>query len=149
MIANAAELPPPPLREDLRLLESAPDSNGEPAWVIQDTVVNRFYRIGWLEFECLLRWEHSPEDICRAIHAETPLRPDVEQIVEFRQFLENHQLLRPGREALARLAARSQDNAWLSWRWWLHHYLFSVCRCCVRNSIYSGWRTSSTGCSSP
>jgi putative peptide zinc metalloprotease protein len=134
VIANAAELPPPPLREDLRLLESAPDSNGEPAWVIQDTVVNRFYRIGWLEFECLLRWEHSPEDICRAIHAETPLRPDVEQIVEFRQFLENHQLLRPGREALARLAARSQDN--------------SVCRCCVRNSIYSGWRTSSTGCSS-
>ena len=124
MSANAAEMPPPPLRDDLRLLETAADSNGEPAWVIQDTVVNRFYRIGWLEFECLLRWDRAPKDICQAIHAETPLRPDVEQIVEFRQFLENHQLVRPGREALARLAARSQDNAWLSWRWWLHHYLF-------------------------
>lgn len=124
MIVNAAAQPLPSLRDDLRLLESAPDSNGEPAWVIQDTVLNRFYRIGWLEFECLLRWDRSPEEICKAIHAETPLRPDVEQIVDFRQFLENNQLLRPGREALARMAARSQENAWLSWRWWLHHYLF-------------------------
>ena len=124
MIANPAELSPPPLRDDLRLLETAPDSNGEPVWVIHDTVLNRFFRIGWLEFECLLRWERTPTEICKAIHAETPLRPDVEQIVEFRQFLENHQLVRPGHEALARLAARSPDNAWLSWRWWLHHYLF-------------------------
>ncbi|MEG1626156.1 MAG: HlyD family efflux transporter periplasmic adaptor subunit [Pseudomonas sp.] len=121
---DPAQLPSQPLREDLRLLETAPDSSGEPAWVIQDTVVNRFYRIGWLEFECLLRWDRTPNDICQAIHAETPLRPDVEQIVEFRQFLEHHQLVRPGREALARLVARSKDNAWLSWSWWLHHYLF-------------------------
>lgn len=124
MIGNPAEQASQPLRDDLRLLETAPDSSGEPAWVIQDTVLNRFYRIGWLEFECLLRWEHTPKDICKAIHAETPLRPDVEQIVEFRQFLEHHQLVRPGREALARLAARSQGNAWLNWNWWLHHYLF-------------------------
>lgn len=124
MIASAAEQPLAPLRDDLRLQETAPDSHGEPAWVIQDTVVNRFYRIGWLEFECLLRWDRTPQAICNAIHAETPLRPDVEQIIEFRQFLENHQLLRPSREALARLAARSEGNAWLSWRWWLHHYLF-------------------------
>nr|WP_241653223.1 HlyD family efflux transporter periplasmic adaptor subunit [Pseudomonas alkylphenolica] len=122
--ANPAEVASQPLRDDLRLLETAPDRSGEPAWVIHDTVLNRFYRIGWLEFECLLRWERTPNAICQAIHSETALRPDVEQIVEFRQFLENHQLLRPGREALARMASRSEGNAWLSWRWWLHHYLF-------------------------
>ncbi|BAN50344.1 hypothetical protein PCA10_46120 [Metapseudomonas resinovorans NBRC 106553] len=117
-------MPLPPLREDLRLLESAPSSDGEPAWVIQDTVVNRFYRIGWLEFECLLRWEQTPERICQDIQARTPLRPDVEQVLEFRQFLDQHQLLRPSPDAAARLAKRSEGNAWLNWRWWLHHYLF-------------------------
>ncbi len=123
-MANAAELPLPPLREDLRLLETAPGIDGEPAWVIQDTVVNRFYRIGWLEFECLLRWERTPARICQDIEAHTPLRPDVEQVLEFRQFLEQHQLLRPTPDATARMARRSEGNAWLDWRWWLHHYLF-------------------------
>ncbi|MBD2840350.1 HlyD family efflux transporter periplasmic adaptor subunit [Pseudomonas sp. JM0905a] len=121
---DAAELPLPALREDLRLLETAPGSDGEPAWVIQDTVVNRFYRIGWLEFECLLRWEGTPVRLCQAIQEQTPLRPDVGQVLEFRQFLEQHQLLRPSPDATARMAKRSEGNAWLDWRWWLHHYLF-------------------------
>lgn len=124
MTIDAAELPLPALREDLRLLETAPGSDGEPAWVIQDTVVNRFYRIGWLEFECLLRWEGTPARICQAIQEQTPLRPDVGQVLDFRQFLEQHQLLRPSPDATSRMARRSEGNAWLDWRWWLHHYLF-------------------------
>lgn len=124
MIAAAASLPTPALRDDLRLHEVAPGKDGEPAWTLQDTVTNRFYRIGWLEFECLLRWQQSPAQICQDIHARTALRPDVEQVLEFCQFLDQHQLLRPGPEAVGRLASRSQGNAWLTWRWWLHHYLF-------------------------
>ncbi len=124
MIVDAAQLPLPPLREDLRLLETAPGNDGEPAWMIQDTVVNRFYRIGWLEFECLLRWERTPQQICNAIQEQTPLRPDVEQVLEFREFLAQHQLLRPTPDAAARMASRSEGNAWLDWKWWLHHYLF-------------------------
>jgi putative peptide zinc metalloprotease protein len=119
-----ADLPLPPLREDLRLSEAARGSNGEPAWVIQDTVINRFYRIGWLEFECLLRWGQSPRQISEQIAEGTALKPDVEQILDFRQFLEQHQLLRAGPAALARLQAKGEEGSWLSWRWWLHHYLF-------------------------
>ena len=55
------DAPSPALRDDLRLSEASPGRNGEPAWVIQDIVVNRFYRIGWLEFECLLRWNKPPK----------------------------------------------------------------------------------------
>ena len=40
-----------PLREDLRLYESGSDRDGAPMWAIQDPVTNRFYRIGWLEYE--------------------------------------------------------------------------------------------------
>ena len=64
---DPADLPTPPLRNDLRLSEAAPGNSGEPTWVIQDTVVNRFYRIGWLEFECLLRWEQTPRQICEQV----------------------------------------------------------------------------------
>lgn len=119
-----ADQPVPPLREDLRLSEAAHGSNGEPAWVIQDTVLNRFYRIGWLEFECLLRWGQSPRQISEQICQGTALKPDAEQVVGFRQFLEQHQLLRAGPQALERLQARDEQGTWLSWRWWLHHYLF-------------------------
>ncbi|MBB5190867.1 putative peptide zinc metalloprotease protein [Silvimonas terrae] len=117
-------LPFPPLREDLKLVEAATGKDGEPSWVIQDTVLNRFYRIGWLEFEFLLRWALPPAQICADIAAQTALQPDLEQVVGFRQFLEQHQLLRPTAAGLARLQQRQSAQSGLSWRWFLHHYLF-------------------------
>lgn len=115
----------PPLREDLRLHESAPDSDGSPTWTIQDPVSNRFYRIGWLEYECLLRWPAAPADIAADIAAHTPLQVDAAQVEDFARFLARHQLLRPDEAALERLrtSARKQPG-WRHWRWWLHHYLF-------------------------
>ncbi|CAD5105840.1 site-2 protease family protein [Zestomonas carbonaria] len=121
---QAADLPTPPLRQDLRLDEVAPGASGEPAWVIQDTVTNRFYRIGWFELECLLRWGQSPRQICEQIAAQTALDPDVEQVLGFRQFLERHQLVQPDAAAVERMQASGEGRKWLSWRWWLHNYLF-------------------------
>ncbi|HEY3600042.1 MAG TPA: site-2 protease family protein [Paraburkholderia sp.] len=117
-------VPSPALREDLRLGEASPGRNGEPAWVIQDIVANRFYRIGWLEFECLLRWDKPPVQICSDIAAQTALRPVIEQVVAFRAFLERHGLLKPTPETFARLQRSYRAQSWLTWNWWLHHYLF-------------------------
>jgi putative peptide zinc metalloprotease protein len=114
----------PPLREDLRLCEAADSREGEPAWMIHDTVLNRFYRIGWLEFECLLRWGQTPRQISEQVSRDSALNPDVEQVLALRAFLEQHQLLRPGPEQLAKLQTASEARTWSSWRWWLHHYLF-------------------------
>ena len=66
-----------PLREDLRLYESGSDRDGAPMWAIQDPVTNRFYRIGWLEYECLLRWPGDPAQIAADIASTTPLAVDV------------------------------------------------------------------------
>ncbi|MFI7838858.1 HlyD family efflux transporter periplasmic adaptor subunit [Pseudomonas asiatica] len=121
---DLSELPLPPLREDLRLCEAADSPEGEPAWMIHDTVVNRFYRIGWLEFECLLRWGQTPRQISEQVSRDSALKPDVEQVLALRAFLEQHHLLRPGTEQLAKLQAASEARTWSSWRWWLHHYLF-------------------------
>jgi putative peptide zinc metalloprotease protein len=117
-------VPSPALRDDLRLGEASPGKNGEPAWVIQDIVANRFYRIGWLEFECLLRWDKPPQQICSDIAAQTALRPVIEQIVAFRAFLERNGLLKPTPEMMAYLQRSYHAQSWLTWRWWLHHYLF-------------------------
>jgi putative peptide zinc metalloprotease protein len=124
-VIDAAALQPlPALREDLRLAEAAPEADGAPAWVIEDPVINRFYRIGWLEFECLMRWGAPAAQIAEQIASETPLKPEAEQVLALADFLGQHQLLRPGLEATDRLAARSTGTQWTQWRWWLHHYLF-------------------------
>jgi putative peptide zinc metalloprotease protein len=118
------ERPLPPLREDLRIVEAAPEADGSPAWVIQDPVVNRFYRIGWLEFECLVRWGAPAAAVAADIAAMTPLQAAPDQVLALAGFLDRHQLLRPGQEATDRLASQSGGAPWLKWRWWLHHYLF-------------------------
>lgn len=113
-----------PLREDLRLHEAAPSRDGEPVWVIQDPVSNRFYRIGWLEYECLLRWPGDPARIAAEISSTTPLVVDEALVGEVAQFLEQNRLLRPGPEALERLQRQASGPGWRDWRWWLRNYLF-------------------------
>ncbi len=123
-LVNSATATLPPLREDLRLHEAQPDKDGAPAWSIQDPVTNRFFRIGWLEFECLLRWSGHPAQIVEDIVNNTPLAADPEQVEAFARFLERHRLLRPTPEGVNRLAAQAREPGWKHWRWWLHHYLF-------------------------
>ncbi|HPP47767.1 MAG TPA: site-2 protease family protein, partial [Accumulibacter sp.] len=113
-----------PLREDLRLLEAAPDADGAPAWSIQDPVSNRFFRIGWLEFECLLRWPADPARIAADISAATPLNVDAQTVENFGRFLAQHRLLRPTPATVRQLASEAAQPGWRHWRWWLHHYLF-------------------------
>ncbi|MFM5093901.1 site-2 protease family protein [Aeromonas rivipollensis] len=122
---DPADLPLPSLRDDLRLCPADRTANGEPAWLIQDMVINRFYRIGWFEFECLVRWAgQTPRRLQQALQHETALHPEVEQILAFSQFLERHQLVRPSPQAVDRLRQASEGRAWLKGQWWLHHYLF-------------------------
>ena len=117
-----------PLREDLHLHEAAPDRDGAPTWSIQDPVTNRFFQIGWLEYECLLRWSEGPGRSAAAIAADiarqTPLEVEEEQVLEFAHFLERHQLLRPSSDGVRKLVAQANQPGWQHWRWWLHHYLF-------------------------
>lgn len=113
-----------PLREDLRLYPTAADPDGAPCWVIQDPANNRFYKIGWLEYECLLRWPDTPENIVTSIHAQTPLHLDENDVLELSQFLAQHHLVRPDAEGIQRIKQRAHARTWQSWRWWLKNYLF-------------------------
>lgn len=113
-----------PLREDLRLFESTPERDGTPTWAIQDPVNNRFYRIGWLEYECLLRWPGSPSAIAADISLNTALDVDEELVNDFAQFLEQNRLVRPSAQGIERMKEQGNAPGWRDWRWWLHSYLF-------------------------
>lgn len=116
-----------PLRQDLHLFDGGSDAHGGPLWTIQDPVRNRFFQIGWLEYECLLRWPAPAEAIAAEINRTTPLRVVSEQVDAFGRFLSQHQLLQVTTDEQRHYLLQQQADAvtpWRNWRWWLHHYLF-------------------------
>jgi putative peptide zinc metalloprotease protein len=133
--AAAPSAPLPLLREELRLLAASPQPDGSPAWNVLDPVRNRFFRIGWLEFELLLRWSMGDaEAIAAAVAAETTLPASGEDVDALARFLQHNELLQPGSATRgARAAAGSvapeftrrseaRRGAWLKRA--LHNYLF-------------------------
>jgi putative peptide zinc metalloprotease protein len=116
----------PPLREELRLLPADANHDGSPAWLIHDPVCNRFYRIAWLDFEILARWQQgSAQHITQAITAETTLHADVPDVEALQDFLARHSLLRTTSAAevdAIRLQAAARVRS--AGEWLLHHYLF-------------------------
>lgn len=122
--SSPEDLPLPPLREDLRIFPAAAHADGSPAWIIEDPVRNRHFRIGWLEFECLQRWHLAPRAAAQQIRDTTPLHAQGGQVLGFAAFLQANSLLRPPPARSQELALARQPRGWLTWRWWLHHYLF-------------------------
>lgn len=126
MAGSAAAGGLPALREDLVLVEAATQRDGSPAWMIHDPVVNRFYRIGWLEFELLSRWSIGSPDAIRAVTlAETGLDVDPAELTQLVDFLARHHLLRASEASASRaLVAEAERSRRARFRRLLHDYLF-------------------------
>lgn len=110
----------------MQLQEGARDRDGSPCWVIYDPPANRFFKIGWLEFELLARWDaDNADELVGAVNAETSLRPALDDLQRFLLFLQQNQLLKDpsplGAATLQMLAAR-QKTALSTWL--IHNYLF-------------------------
>jgi putative peptide zinc metalloprotease protein len=114
------------LRQELRLLPADANRDGSPAWMIHDPVANRFYRIGWMDFEMLARWERRTHAaVAQAVCDETTLHAESEDVESLESFLSQHGLLQPSGPAdvdamRQRCAAQKLDAG----EWLLHHYLF-------------------------
>jgi len=116
----------PPLREELKLLPAAPNNDGSLAWMVQDPINNSFFRIGWLDFEMLLRWAYgSPEKIVNSVNNETTLDIEVTDVDDLKRFLEQNSLLQASsQEAVDQLRQRAKELNKGFFNWILHHYLF-------------------------
>jgi putative peptide zinc metalloprotease protein len=118
--------PLPPLRQDVDLHPAARLVDGSPSWVLQDRARNRFFRIGWVEFEILRRWQlQLPQRIVDEVNRDTAARITPEDVDGMRQFLAASGLLlltgAQGKDAW-RTALLSGKNHWAMWL--LKNYLF-------------------------
>lgn len=117
----------PALREDLRLYPGPVTAEGSPTWRIHDPVRNRFFEIGWLEFEMLSRWTPGgdPAQLIESVAAETPITPEMEELEALHKFLVTNHLIK----AESKGAMQELKTKWLAGKkaWYtelLHNYLF-------------------------
>jgi len=125
-VAAAGPVRLPPLREDLRLLPGPTDHDGAPTWTLHDPARNRFFRIGWLQFEIFSRWGLGQADtVVHSIGAETTIRAREADVTSLIQFAGRAGLLAPGGAAGSRRLVEEARRARLSTAMWLlKNYLF-------------------------
>ena len=115
------------LREDLQLQAAPRGLDGAPYWNLYDPVRNRFFRIGWLEFEMLSSWQTGMTvgQLCQRVANNSVLQPEFDDVLGMLQFLEGHQLLHASSAALrGKLHETAVKNQPTLWQWFLHNYLF-------------------------
>ena len=116
----------PKLRDDIKLFPGPPLSDGSPTWTLHDPIRNRFFRIGWMQFELLARWHiGDPEKLLKGVSETTTLAPLPDDLQSFVRFLSLNQLLAPSNpdalNTLKLMALRKKESIA---SWLLHHYLF-------------------------
>ncbi len=124
--APSRKVPLPPIRDELILFPAAPNEDGTPAWVIQDPVTNRFYRINWLDFELLVHWaDNDASTLVRQVNEETPLNVTHNDVKALVKFLSDNQLLRIVNKAdVGRVLGMAQSMQRSVFEQILHNYLF-------------------------
>lgn len=116
----------PVLRHELTVKPASHGHDGSPAWMIHDPVVNKFYRISWLDYEILKRWSfvHIAQ-IVAAVNAETTLTIDEEDVIALLTFLQTHQLIKViSANQVDQLIAKKTASQQNKLSWLLKHYLF-------------------------
>ncbi|OGT63122.1 MAG: hypothetical protein A3E85_04050 [Gammaproteobacteria bacterium RIFCSPHIGHO2_12_FULL_45_12] len=84
----------PKLRNGLTFSFSDYDPDGKPQWLIHDAGRNKFFVIGWMEYEILIRWTlEEPQKIIDAILSETTLHVEMADIKHIAQFLIHNYLV--------------------------------------------------------
>lgn len=113
----------PALHPFLKLYK-APDekSSGEPVWTLHHPVANTYFRLQWIEFECLSRFSRcrTAVQLKNSIESETTLRIDLDDIRRLVVFLNENGLITLTDQIIS---GKSQAQI----PWWkriLHGYLY-------------------------
>lgn len=116
----------PPLRKGITVKFNDYDKENKPYWMIHDPGRNKFFIIGWQEYEILQRWRLAePQLILDAINSETTLEIDLKDIENFYYFLSQNYLLQQSGYEIFKTATSQKlfkDDNVISWL--INHYLF-------------------------
>ena len=123
-----------PLREEIAIFPGPAALDGSPSYTLHDPARNRFYRLGWPEFEIISRWNGATADaVVDRVNQETTLRIEREDVDELARFLFACDLLRVTTpQGTANLVGKAKRQRTSVGQWLLHNYLFSAFRCCGR-----------------
>ncbi len=126
MMELSQELYLPRLRQDLQL-NPAPPEEGAPTWTLYDPAANKYYKIGWLEFECLSRFKRcqTANELIALVRQETTLEPEEIDIQVLVNFLLMHKIVHA--DNVAMLEYLEKERAKREHSWWqkaMHGYLY-------------------------
>jgi len=84
----------PKLRKEITFAFSDYDVSGKPQWTMHDPGRNKFFIIGWVEYQILMHWNlGDPDAIVSAINEETTLQIEARDVENILQFLKQNYLI--------------------------------------------------------
>lgn len=120
---QAAKLPT--LRKGITCTFVDYDIHGSPHWMINDPSRNKFFIIGWAEYQIYEEWHLGDIDqIIEAVNNKTTLNIEKVDVENFYQFLKNNYLLKQSGHDIYKQGKEQKifkDN-WI--RWLIDNYLF-------------------------
>lgn len=116
----------PSLRSNLIIRDNGYDHQGAPSWILHDDLQNKFFLLGFLEHELLLRWTlGNSEQLIENINSETSLHVTKEVIDNFKNFLRNNFLCEETFHYIKEMAYIKKPLSKKKFLFWLiQNYLF-------------------------
>lgn len=116
----------PPLRKGITLSFNDYDREGKPQWLIHDAGRNKFFIIGWSEYELLSRWSiGDAEKLVEAVLEQTTLHVDLDDVDHLLRFLAHNYLIQQSGYQIYKSAKDQKlfkkDNLF---HWLINYYLF-------------------------
>jgi putative peptide zinc metalloprotease protein len=116
----------PALRNGITFAFGDYDTNGKPHWLIHDPGRNKFFIIGWIEYEILERWGmRVAEAIVEDVNTQTTLQIDIPDVENVLRFLQNNYLIQQSGYNIHKQGKEQQlfkkDNII---HWLISYYLF-------------------------
>lgn len=116
----------PPLRQDITIQFNDFDKQHKPYWMIHDPGRNKFFIIGWPEYEILQSWSlGNAQLILEAVNSKTTLEIEMQDIESVYSFLKQNYLLKQSGYEISKTANEQRlfkDDSKISWL--IGHYLF-------------------------
>src|SRR5690606_28788689 len=105
------EMPPnkptilPTLKNGVTIAFNDYDIEGKPLWLIYDPGRNKFFLIGWLEYEILERWKMGDiNKILKSVNTETTLDIEEQDIISVADFLKRNYLIQQSGYEIGKIA---------------------------------------------
>jgi putative peptide zinc metalloprotease protein len=116
----------PPLRNDLKLLDTSSAEDGSKRWLLFDPIQNKYFTIGIDAFELISHWQSgiTTAEFLKTLE-EKNYAIDAESLQTFIEFLsQNNLIVCEDAKSLYRIKAMYKHSRQTLFKWLLHNYLF-------------------------